>query len=83
MRITPQMLPLVNLEAVHIERIAQATAGGVANIQDIYPLIPAQEGILFHHLLDRQRGDTYIVSTLLSVSSESGWGPDRSITTRD
>ena len=67
--ITPQMLPLVELEAEHIERIVQAVPGGAANIQDIYPLAPLQEGILFHHLLDEQGGDTYVVPTLLSVSS--------------
>ncbi|HEY4214130.1 MAG TPA: amino acid adenylation domain-containing protein [Steroidobacteraceae bacterium] len=67
--ISPQMLPLVDLESPHIERIVQAVPGGAANIQDIYPLAPLQEGILFHHLLDKHRGDTYILSTVLWVSS--------------
>src|SRR6185295_9618234 len=31
---------------------------------------PLQEGILFHHLLTERRGDTYVVRTLLSVSSQ-------------
>jgi amino acid adenylation domain-containing protein/thioester reductase-like protein len=67
--ITPQMLPLLELEAEHIERIAQEVPGGVPNIKDIYPLAPLQEGILFHHLLDEQSGDVYVVSIVLSVSS--------------
>jgi amino acid adenylation domain-containing protein/thioester reductase-like protein len=67
--ITPQMLSLVELEAQHIELIAQSVPGGAANIQDIYPLASLQEGILFHHLLDDDGGDTYILTTVLSVSS--------------
>ena len=67
--ITPQMLPLVKLEAEHIERIVRSVPGGAANIQDIYPLAPLQEGLLFHHLLDGQNWDTYVMPFVLSVSS--------------
>jgi amino acid adenylation domain-containing protein len=67
--ITPQMLPLVELEESHIERIVQSVPGGAVNIQDIYPLAPLQEGILFHHLLDEQGGDIYARPMLLSLSS--------------
>lgn len=70
--ITPQMLPLVTLEAEHIELIARAVPGGMANIKDIYPLTPLQEGMLFHHLLDGESGgDTYITPMLLAVSNRS------------
>src|SRR5581483_1742394 len=73
-RITPEMLPLIELEQEHIDRIAEAIPGGPANIQDIYPLVPLQEGILFHHLLNGQQGDTYVLPMLLSLSSRERLG---------
>ena len=69
--ITPQMLPLVALEPEHIERIVESVPGGAANIQDIYPLAPLQEGILFHHLLDEQKGDTYVLPLVFHVCSRA------------
>jgi amino acid adenylation domain-containing protein/thioester reductase-like protein len=69
--ITPQMLPLVNLEQEQINRIQKAVPGGAANIQDIYPLTPLQEGLLFHHMLNHEGGDTYVVTTLLALPSRA------------
>lgn len=59
---------LVALDQEHLDVIAQSVPGGVPNLQDIYPLSPLQEGMLFHHLMNGT-GDTYILSTLFELRS--------------
>ncbi|WP_395316565.1 amino acid adenylation domain-containing protein [Variovorax sp. UC74_104] len=63
--IHPAMLTLVDLDDAQVRRIEAGVPGGAANIQDIYPLAPLQEGMLFHHMLQAE-GDAYVISHLLS-----------------
>ncbi|WP_369929401.1 amino acid adenylation domain-containing protein [Xanthomonas sp. NCPPB 2632] len=68
--ILPDDLDLVRLTPSEIRTVVAAAPGGAANIQDIYPLAPLQEGILFHHLLSNAN-DAYIVPIVFSFESRA------------
>ncbi|MCV4291521.1 amino acid adenylation domain-containing protein, partial [Pseudomonas capsici] len=67
--ITPDMLPLLTISEEQLEKVTASIPGGAANIQDIYPLAPLQEGILYHHLT-AEAGDPYVLQSVFGFDSE-------------
>ena len=85
--ITSEMLPLVALDQAQIDRIAETVPGGMANIQDIYPLAPLQEGVLFYHRFHRDN-DPYVLSAIVSFASMAqferfAWAMNRVVARHD
>ncbi|MFC0039500.1 non-ribosomal peptide synthetase [Actinomadura rayongensis] len=69
-RLTPDLLPLVALDQEYLDAIAAHVPGGAPNIQDVYPLVPSQDGILFHHLMDPEN-DPYVMSGMFVADDEA------------
>ena len=60
---SPSDLPLVSLSQGEIERLERQ----YAPIEDVLPLSPLQEGLLFHALYDAQAADVYTVQLELGL----------------
>ncbi|WAT26600.1 non-ribosomal peptide synthetase [Pseudomonas sp. GXZC] len=57
---------LAALDPENLARIVASIPGGAANVQDVYPLAPLQEGLLYHHITDER--DPYQQQALFSFA---------------
>jgi non-ribosomal peptide synthase protein (TIGR01720 family) len=62
--LTPSDLPLVGLRQAEIDLIE----GRQGVLEDILPLSPLQQGLLFHALYDEQAKDVYTVQTVFELA---------------
>ncbi|WP_238211649.1 non-ribosomal peptide synthetase [Pseudomonas sp. PAGU 2196] len=69
-RITPQHLNLIDLDQGTLDRIVACIPGGAANVQDIYPLAPLQQGMLFHHA-SATDSDPYVMQARFVFANEA------------
>src|SRR5690348_11671169 len=63
--------PRADFDEQDIRRIAATIPARAQEIQDVYPLSPLQEGVLFHHLLSQQEIDPYVLSVLFQIEPDA------------
>ncbi|MBM9509257.1 amino acid adenylation domain-containing protein, partial [Actinacidiphila acididurans] len=70
--LTAAMVPLSGLTTEQLATVVARVDGGVANVADVYPLAPLQEGLLFHHQLGSGDGqDPYVLRQVLRFDSRA------------
>ncbi|MEW1866391.1 amino acid adenylation domain-containing protein [Streptomyces sp. NPDC088194] len=70
--ITPRMVPFAGLTARQLADAVAGVPGGAANVADVYPLAPLQEGLFFHHRLAARDGhDPYLLHQVLRFDSRA------------
>jgi arthrofactin-type cyclic lipopeptide synthetase C len=69
-RITPALVNLVELDQGTLDGLVTEIPGGAANVQDIYPLAPLQQGMLFHHA-SATGHDPYVMQARFVFASEA------------
>ncbi len=68
LRITPELLPLANLDQAAIDRIVATVPGGIANVQDIYALAPLQPASSIT-TSGAEQGDPYVLQSQFAFDS--------------
>jgi len=67
--LTPALLNLIELDQASLDGLVAGIPGGAANVQDIYPLAPLQQGMLFHHA-SATGHDPYVMQARFEFASE-------------
>ncbi|MBF6047355.1 amino acid adenylation domain-containing protein [Streptomyces sp. NRRL B-1677] len=69
---TPSDVPLVSLTQHQLDRLtaSRTEASEASALEDILPLSPLQEGLLFHSAFDEQTPDVYTVQLMLRLHGQ-------------